>query len=89
MKEWKIGRVIIIRKREKNKINLKMLSLRCPWNTLLESSGEFGRIEGMEFRSSFLDVMAKVMEMRFPMRVLRTEGRGLWFRIVGIYAFRV
>lgn len=88
MKEWKIGRVII-GEREKNKINLKMLSLRCPWNTLFESSGVFGRIEGMEFRSSFLEVMAKVMEMRFPVRVLRTEGQGLWFRIVGIYAFRV
>lgn len=55
---------------EKNKINLKMLYLRWPWKTLLESSGVFGGIEGMEFRSSFLEVVAKVMGMRFPMRIL-------------------
>lgn len=40
-----------------------MLSLSCPSNTLLEFSGVFGRLEGMESGSNFLEVMAKVMQI--------------------------
>ena len=54
---------------------LKMLNLRCPWNTLTESSGVFSRIEGMEFGSNFLEVRAKIMGMN-EISSESIEGRG-------------
>lgn len=57
---------------------------------LLEFSGVFGRLEGMEFRSNLWEVMAKVMGIdEISNESIKDRGQGLWFRIVGIYAFKV
>lgn len=42
----------------------------------MESFGEFGRIEGMEFESYFLEVMAKLMGMN-EISKESTKGRGV------------